>query len=96
MVSLVPAAIGVPGGVELIVIFIIFLLLFGVPLALALLLGYKYVSGRAAEQEQAERIAELESEIEELREAIDLDESGTVDLDAREDVDSTDEVADDE
>lgn len=70
MLSLVPAVVGFPGGIELLVIFFVLFLLFGVPVALALLLGYRYVKGQAGEDVKAERIAELEAELAELRDAV--------------------------
>lgn len=70
MLSLVPAAVGIPGGIELIIIFFVMFLLFGVPVALALILGYRYVKGQAGEDVKAERIAELESELAELRDTV--------------------------
>lgn len=70
MVSLVPAVVGVPGGIELLVIFFVLFLLFGVPVALALILGYRYVKGQAGEAETEKRIAELEAELAELRDAV--------------------------
>lgn len=72
MSSLLPAFVGgMPGGMELLIIFFIMALLFGVPVVLALFLGYRYVRGQAAETEKEERIAELESELSELREQVD-------------------------
>lgn len=70
MLSLVPAAVGIPGGIELVVIFFVMFLLFGVPVALALILGYRYVKGQADEEVKEERIAELEAELAELRDAV--------------------------
>lgn len=70
MLSLVPAVVGVPGGIELVVIFFVMFLLFGVPVALALILGYRYVKGQAGEDVKEERIAELEAELAELRDAV--------------------------
>jgi|GEM_PF-1138309 len=71
MSSLLPAFVGgMPGGMELLIIFFILALLFGVPVVLALFLGYRYVRGQAAETEKEERIAELESELSELREQV--------------------------
>lgn len=70
MLSLVPAVVGIPGGIELIIIFFVMFLLFGVPVALALILGYRYVKGQAGEDVKEERIAELEAELAELRDAV--------------------------
>lgn len=70
MLSLVPAVVGVPGGIELIIIFFVMFLLFGVPVALALLLGYRYVKGQAGADVKEERIAELEAELADLRDAV--------------------------
>lgn len=70
MLSLVPAVVGLPGGIELIIIFFVMFLLFGVPVALALILGYRYVKGQAGADVKEERIAELEAELAELRDAV--------------------------
>lgn len=71
MLSLVPAFVGgMPGGVEVFVVFLIAFLLFGVPVALAVLLGYRYVTGQQQNRATDERIDDLESEIETLREQV--------------------------
>lgn len=72
MLSPVPAFVGgMPGGVELLVIFVVMLLLFGVPVALAVILGYRYVSGQSGSSATDERIEELESELETLQAQVD-------------------------
>lgn len=79
MLSLVPAVVGMPGGVELLVIAFILFLLFGVPVALAVLVGYRYLQGRTSD----DRIDDLEAEIESLRETVeDVTETGEDDADA--------------
>jgi sec-independent protein translocase protein TatA len=75
MVSLVPAFGGVPGGPELIIILVIAVVLFGVPLVLVAG-AVVYLATRdedeAATTETADddRIAELEAEVERLREQV--------------------------
>ena len=56
----------IPGGVELLVVFFVFFLLFGVPMTLLVALGYKHVKDRTREREDA-RLDELESEVAELK-----------------------------
>lgn len=53
----------IPGGIELAVVFLIALLLFG-PVILAVLVGLRLYGRRSS------RIAELEAEVEELREKV--------------------------
>ena len=70
MVSLVPAFGGVPGGPELLILLIIAVLLFGVPLVLV---GgaVVFLALRSDEDDaDADRIAELEAEVERLREQV--------------------------
>ena len=57
---------GFPGGIELLVIFLVFVLLFGVPMTLLVAFGYKYVRDAAGEPDEA-RLEELESDVAELR-----------------------------
>ncbi|MFY4815336.1 preprotein translocase subunit TatA [Haloarcula sp. AONF1] len=80
MVSLVPAFGGVPGGPELIIILVIAVVLFGVPLVLiagavvylATRSEDETANGETADSETADddRIAELEKEVERLREQV--------------------------
>ncbi|EMA61258.1 sec-independent protein translocase component TatA [Halorubrum distributum JCM 13561] len=80
MVSFVPAFGGVPGGPELIIILIIAVVLFGVPLVLvagavvylATRSDDETANGEATTAETADddRIAELEAEVERLREQV--------------------------
>lgn len=65
--------VGVPGGMELAVVVLVFVLLFGVPLTLLFVLGYRFTENRAASMETAERIEELESEVAALREELEDD-----------------------
>ena len=75
MVSLVPAFGGVPGGPELIIIMVIAVVLFGVPLVLVAA-AVVYLATRdedetaTAETADDDRIAELEAEVERLREQV--------------------------
>jgi len=71
MVPTVPAFGGVPGGPELVIILIILVLLFGVPIVL-IAAGVVFLKLRSdGEEADADRIAELEAEVERLREAVD-------------------------
>ncbi|RLM76421.1 preprotein translocase subunit TatA [Halorubrum sp. Atlit-26R] len=74
MVSLVPAFGGVPGGPELLILLVIAVLLFGVPLVLVggavLYLTTRSEDETAAETTDDDRIAELEAEVERLREQV--------------------------
>lgn len=58
---------GMPGGVELLVILLVAVVLFGIPVLL-LLGGGGYLLARGATED--ERIAELESEVEALRDQL--------------------------
>jgi sec-independent protein translocase protein TatA len=71
MIPSVPAFGGVPGGPELLIILLILVLLFGVPIALiaGVVLFFRLQSDD--EEADADRIAELEAEVERLREAVD-------------------------
>jgi sec-independent protein translocase protein TatA len=80
MVSLVPAFGGVPGGPELVIIMVIAVVLFGVPLVLVAA-AVLYLATRSddeattaeaatAETADDDRIAELEAEVERLREQV--------------------------
>ncbi|MFB6134130.1 MAG: preprotein translocase subunit TatA [Halanaeroarchaeum sp.] len=60
-----PAVLAVPGGIELAVIVLIFVLLFGVPLVLLGVLGYWVAS--PDEDVTAERVEALEAEVAELK-----------------------------
>ena len=68
---LVPAFPGVPGGVELLVILLIMLVVFGLPLVLllgAMFLGWNVLGSRRERVEELEdRVAELERELERER-----------------------------
>jgi len=67
MLSVTPAVVGVPGGLELLVILAIFVLLFGIPLTMLLVLGYR-VTDRAGESAISEdRLEELEADVDELK-----------------------------
>lgn len=64
-------AFGIPGGVELLVIFLIVVVVFGLPLVLllgAVFLGWNVLGSRRERVEELEsRVAELERELEEER-----------------------------
>jgi sec-independent protein translocase protein TatA len=85
MVPTVPAFGGVPAGPELVIIMLIAVLLFGVPLVViaGAVLFLKLRSD--GEEADADRIAELEAEVERLREKVDedSDEKGERDGDDR-------------
>lgn len=74
MIPALQLFVGVPGGMELAVIVLIFVLLFGIPLTLLLFLGYRFTAGQATDEETDARIEELESEVADLRERLE-DES---------------------
>ena len=76
MVPTVPAFGGVPGGPELLILLIIFVLLFGVPVAViaGVLLILKLRSD--GDGSEADRIVELEAEVERLREKVDEEPDG--------------------
>ena len=81
MVSLVPAFGGVPVGPELLIILIVAVLLFGVPLVLVAgaVLFFALRSDDEDErddQPDADRIAELEAEVERLREQVGDEQDG--------------------
>ncbi|OYR42779.1 preprotein translocase subunit TatA [Halorubrum sp. Ib24] len=71
MVPTVPAFGGVPAGPELVIILIILVLLFGVPIVL-IAAGVVFLKLRSGgEEADADRIADLEAEVERLREEVD-------------------------
>lgn len=73
MVPVIPAVVGIPGGLELLIILFIFVLLFGIPLTILLFLGYR-LSDRVGESAVSEeRLEELESEVEHLKERLEDD-----------------------
>jgi hypothetical protein len=61
---MVPLFPGMPGGIELLVIFVMMLMLFGVPVVVVLLGGAAWLRSNDASDE---RIEELEEEVEQLR-----------------------------
>jgi sec-independent protein translocase protein TatA len=82
MVPTVPAFGGVPAGPELLIILVILVLLFGVPLVV-IAGAVVFLKLRSdGEEVDADRIAELEAEVERLREKVD-DEPGERDGDDR-------------
>jgi sec-independent protein translocase protein TatA len=82
MVPTVPAFGGVPAGPELVIILMIVVLLFGVPIVViaGVVLFLKLRSD--GEEVDTDRIAELEAEVERLREKVD-DEPNERDSDDR-------------
>ena len=74
MVSPVLAFGGVPGGPELLVLLVILVLLFGVPLVViaGVVVFFKLRSDDG--EGDADRVAELEAEVERLREKVDDEE----------------------
>ncbi|OYR54256.1 preprotein translocase subunit TatA [Halorubrum sp. E3] len=82
MVPMVPAFGGVPGGPELLILLVVLVLLFGVPLVViaGVVLFFRTRSDGA--DADADRIAELEAEVERLREKVD-DEPAESDGDDR-------------
>lgn len=71
MVPLLPAQLGIPGGIELAIIFLIFLLLAVPVVLLVLAIGYLRQRGASEDADRPdardERIADLEAEVEMLR-----------------------------
>lgn len=69
--TLVPAFPGLPGGPELLIVFLIVILVFGLPLVLlagAVFLGWNVLGpGRGRVEELEDRVAELERELERER-----------------------------
>ena len=78
---MVPLQMGVPGGPELLVILLILLLLFGLPILLLGVGGFLYLRSNA-DDDTKERIAELESEIDELKSDLDTEDEEPVAADA--------------
>jgi len=73
MVPTVPAFGGVPGGPELLILLIVFVLLFGVPIAVIAGVVVVLKLRSDGEEPETDRIAELEAEVERLREKVDAD-----------------------
>jgi sec-independent protein translocase protein TatA len=71
MLSALPAFGGVPGGPELVILLLVLVLLFGVPVVViagaVLFFGLRDDDGAA----DADRVAELEAEVDRLREMVD-------------------------
>jgi sec-independent protein translocase protein TatA len=65
---MVPLFPGIPGGPELLIILLVMVLLLGVPLVLLLVFGAGAGRLLSRSREREDRIAELEREVEELRE----------------------------
>ncbi|MFB6132771.1 MAG: preprotein translocase subunit TatA [Halanaeroarchaeum sp.] len=62
--------VGMPGGVELLVILFIFAVLFGIPITVLLLLGYRFTQRASEDPETDERIEELEADVSALKERL--------------------------
>ncbi|MGM0398364.1 MAG: preprotein translocase subunit TatA [Halobacteriota archaeon] len=74
MVFAVPAVVGIPGGLELLIILFIFVLLFGIPLTILLFLGYRLTDRVGESAVSDDRLEELESEVAALKERLEDDE----------------------
>ncbi|UWG47293.1 Uncharacterized protein HSRCO_1005 [Halanaeroarchaeum sp. HSR-CO] len=74
MVFAVPAVVGIPGGLELLIILFIFVLLFGIPLTILLFLGYRLTDKVGESAVSEDRLEELEAEVTELRERLEDDQ----------------------
>jgi len=70
MVSVVPAFGGIPAGPELVIVLLIAVLLFGVPLVVIAGAVLLFTLRSDGEGTDADRIAELEAEVERLREKV--------------------------
>jgi sec-independent protein translocase protein TatA len=71
MIPPIPAFGGVPAGPELVIILLVLVLLFGVPLVV-IAGAVLYFKLRAdGEEADADRVAQLEAEVERLREKVD-------------------------
>lgn len=69
-----PLVVGFPGGMELLVIVLVAILVFG-PLVTVAVLGYGYLTREErADEEREARLAALESEVENLRARLDDEE----------------------
>ena len=69
-IALLPAQFGIPGGMELAVMLLVFLL-FAAPVGLVLLGVVLLLRRRSGSNELDERITELEAEVESLQDSID-------------------------
>lgn len=65
--------VGMPGGLELLLVLFVLFVLFGVPATLLVILGYKHIRS-SADAGTEERLAELESDIEQLEARLEADE----------------------
>lgn len=65
--------VGMPGGIELLVVLFVLFVLFGVPATLLVLLGYKHLRD-STDSDTDERLSELESEIEQLKARLEAEE----------------------
>ena len=74
MVSSVLAFGGVPGGPELLILLVVLVLLFGVPLVVIAGVVVFLKLRSDGEEGDADRVAELEAEVERLREKVDDEE----------------------
>lgn len=74
MVPVALAFVGMPGGVELLVILLMFVLLFGIPITVLLVLGYKFTQRASEDPGTDEKIEELEAEVSALKERIEDEE----------------------
>jgi sec-independent protein translocase protein TatA len=72
----VPLFPGIPGGPELLIILLVVVIL-GIPLSAVVLIGLGVTKLRSNEQDREERIAELEREVDRLRDESDGRPDGT-------------------
>ena len=63
MVPTVPLFPGVPGGPELLVILLLMVALFGIPVVVVAVLGWRYISDDDQIEELVARVRELESQV---------------------------------
>ncbi|WP_144799753.1 preprotein translocase subunit TatA [Halorubrum depositum] len=85
MVPTIPAFGGIPAGPELVIILIILVLLFGVPIVL-IAGAVLFVKLRSdGEEADADRIAELEAEVERLRDKVDDESDEKAERDSEDD-----------
>lgn len=80
LTAFTPAFGGIPGGIELAVILIIAIIMFGIPV-LVVLVGGGYLLSRSQSTDEdadadAERLAELEAKVDELHAELEAERAG--------------------
>ena len=88
-----PLQLGMPGGLEILIILVIGIIVFGLPLLIITVVGIAWLRGDGDDYD--ERIAELESEIARLQAEVGVDESAEGDTGADPDVSGTGDLTDD-